>query len=103
MRIFLSRPTWIPPQYKSGVETFLTQLQNLDFDARTLGVSDYPSKSPLDEVIEILGSCHGAIVLGVPQLEVHQGTLKGEAIGEPLILGTEWNHLEPSGTIWKQH
>ncbi len=94
MRIFLSRPTWIPPQYQAGVSTFLTQLENLGLDARTLGVSDHPSKIPLDEVIEILQSCRGAIVLGVPQLEIQQALLKGKAIAEPLVLGTEWNHLE---------
>ncbi|MHB8089976.1 MAG: hypothetical protein ACYDH2_17200 [Anaerolineaceae bacterium] len=94
MRIFLSRPTWIPPKYQAGVNTFLTQLENLGLDARTIGVSDHPTRAPLDEVIEILQSCHGAIVLGVPQLEIQQGILKGETIANPLVLGTEWNHLE---------
>ena len=94
MRIFLSRPTWIAPKYQPGMDTFLTQLENFDLDARTIGVSDHPTKSPLDEVIEILQSCRGAIVLGVPQLEIQQGFLKGNVITKPLFLGTEWNHLE---------
>jgi len=94
MRIFLSRPTWIAPQYQPGVDTFLTQLENLGLDARTIGVSDYPTKSPLDEVIDILQTCRGAIVLGVPQLKIQQGFLKGDVITKPLVLGTEWNHLE---------
>jgi hypothetical protein len=94
LRIFLSRPTWIPPAYDAGIGTFMTQLANLGLDPRTLGVSDYPSKSPLDEVIEILGTCKGAIVLGIPQIEVQTGSLKGAPLSGPLILGTEWNHLE---------
>lgn len=79
---------------QAGISTFMTQLANFGVDARTLGISDYPSKSPLDEVIEILGSCRGAIVLGVPQLEIRDGILKGNSIDAPIVIGTEWNHLE---------
>jgi hypothetical protein len=94
VRIFLSRPTWIATEFQAGMETFMTQLRNLSLDPRTLGVSDYPSKAPLDEVIDILTECKGAIVLGVPQIEVHAGRLKGEALNGNLVLGTEWNQLE---------
>lgn len=94
MHIFLSRPTWIPPEFESGITTFMTQLNNLGLIPHTLGVSDYPSKAPLDEVIEILETCQGAIILGVPQLEVTGGLVKGEKISSPITLGTEWNHLE---------
>lgn len=94
VQIFLSRPTWIAPEFEPGVSTFLTQLDNMGLTPRTLGVSDYPSKAPLDEVIDILASCQGAIVLGIPQIEVKVGILKGKDIVAPLTLGTEWNHLE---------
>lgn len=94
MDIFVSRPTWIAPEFEPGLTTFLTQLDNLGFTPRTLGFSDYPSKAPLDEVIEIMRSCRGAIVLGYPQLEIHSGVLKGNDISSPIVLGTEWNHLE---------
>ncbi len=94
MQVFLSRPTWIAPEFLPGVSTFLTQLDNLGLIPRTLGVSDYPSKAPLDEVIDILSACCGAIVLGVPQIEIETGSVKGDRISAPLTLGTEWNHLE---------
>lgn len=94
MRIFLSRPTWMPPVYQEGIKTFLLHLENLGLDPRTLGVSDHPNKSPLDEVIELIHSCQGAIILGVPQIEIHQGLFKGNPITKQLTLGTEWNHLE---------
>lgn len=94
MEIFVSRPTWVAPEFKAGLSTFLTQLDNLDLTPRTLGVSDYPSKAPLDEVIEIMSSCQGAVVLGYPQLEINAGFLKGGEIKSPISLGTEWNHLE---------
>ncbi len=94
MEIFVSRPTWVAPEFESGLSTLLTQLDNLDLVPRTLGVSDYPRKAPLDEVIEIMATCQGAIVLGYPQLEVEAGFLKGGKINSPMSLGTEWNHLE---------
>jgi hypothetical protein len=61
---------------------------------RTLGSSDYPSKAPLDEVIEIMDECEGAIVLGYPQISISQGEVKGSEIETGLLLPTEWNHIE---------
>lgn len=94
MEVFVSRPTWVAPEFQSGLATFVTHLDNLDLRPRTLGVSDYPSKAPLDEVIDIMRCCQGAIVLGYPQLQVDAGLLKGEKIRSSITLGTEWNHLE---------
>jgi hypothetical protein len=94
MHVFLSRPNWIADEFQEGLDVFLTQLNNLGLDPRTLGVSDYPSRAPLDEVIAILNECKGAIVLGVPQLEIQTGYLKGIPLKQPLTLATEWNHIE---------
>ncbi|HEQ3590677.1 TPA: hypothetical protein VGT17_005440 [Vibrio harveyi] len=63
---------------------------------RTLGSTDYPSKAPLDEVIEIMDECQGAIILGYPQLLVSKGRVKDYDIESDLILPTEWNHIEAS-------
>ena len=38
--------------------------------------------------------CFGAIILGIPQIEVQSGKLKGDEITSPFSLGTEWNHIE---------
>lgn len=85
MNIFLSRPTWIPPEFESGIKTFLTQLENLGLIPRTLGVSDYPNKAPLDEVIDILKDCKGAIILGIPQIEIRAGSIKGSNLESHLL------------------
>jgi hypothetical protein len=65
---------------------------------RTLGASDYPSKTPLDEIISLMDECEGAIILGFPQIRVNEGTLKNDTIsmktGNQLVLPTEWNHIE---------
>jgi hypothetical protein len=94
MQVFLSRPTWVAPEFKTGIDTLVRQLQNLGLTPRTLGVTDYPSRAPLDEVIQLMSECVGAIVLGVPQIRLEAGSLKGVAIRDPLELATEWNQLE---------
>ena len=94
MNIFVSRPTWISSEFEEGLDAFLLTLKNMGLIPRTLGASDYPSKAPLDEVIEIMDECKGAIVLGYPQISVISGTVKDEPLNSPLILPTEWNHIE---------
>ncbi len=94
--IFISKPTYIAPEFKKGLESFLTLIKTYDLNPRTLGVSDHPTESPLDEVIEILNQCVGVIILGYPQIIVKSGTLEGNSIDSktPIILATEWNHIE---------
>jgi hypothetical protein len=94
VKIFLSRPTWIDPQFEEGLEGFMTLLSNLKLEPKTLGVSDYPTKTPLDEVIEIMKHCKGTIVLGYPQIQIDSGQVKNKNIDPPLTLATEWNHIE---------
>jgi hypothetical protein len=96
VHIFLSRPTWVSSEFEEGLNIFLMYLKNMGITPRTLGTTDYPSKAPLDEIIEIMEECQGAIVLGYPQIEVIEGNLKGNKISEKLILGTEWNRVEAS-------
>ena len=94
MDIFLSRPTWAHESFSPGLKTLGTLLGNLGVVPRTLGVSDYPSKAPLDEVIELMEKCQGAIILGIPQIHVSAGLVKSSEITEQFELATEWNHLE---------
>ncbi len=94
MNVFVSRPTWVSPVFDAGLKVFLTSLENIGLTPRTLGSTDYPSKAPLDEVIEIMNECHGAIILGYPQILVSEGKIKGSDIKCDLMLPTEWNHIE---------
>lgn len=72
----------------------MSRLEDLDMNPHTLGVSDYPSKAPLDEVIRLLDHCTGAVIMGYPQIEITQGTVKGKPLSGTLYLPTEWNHIE---------
>ena len=93
--IFVSRPTWISSEFQPGLDHFLSFLKSHELNPRTLGASDYPSKTPMDEVIKIIKSCCGTIILGYPQIQIEKGVLKGEKISEMgLLLPTEWNHIE---------
>lgn len=92
--IFVSQPTWVAPEYRSGLENFKNLLRICGLEPRSIGVTDRPSQSPLEEVMRLMKQCFGAIVLGIPRLKVQSGTLKGEQIKSPLSLGTEWNHIE---------
>ena len=76
--IFLSRPTWATPKFKDGLKAFENILTSYEMNPRTLGVSDSPINTPLDEVISIVNQCVGAIILGYPQIEVKDSVLKGK-------------------------
>jgi len=94
MHIFVSRPTWVSSEFEEGLSIFLMNLANMGLTPRTLGSTDYPSKAPLDEVLEIMEQCQGAIILGYPQLKIDSGFIKDTAIKSSITLPTEWNHIE---------
>lgn len=95
MDVFISRPTWVSDEFKVGLNVFLDKLKDLQLNPRTLGSTDYPIKSPLDEVIKIMDGCRGAVILGYPQIIIEKGIIKDKIIEKDLIyLPTEWNHIE---------
>lgn len=91
--VFVSRPTWVADEFSSGLQLFLARLEDLGLRPRTIGVTDYPVKGPLDEVVELLKKCRGAVILGYPQIHVASGAVKDKTV-ENIFLPTEWNHIE---------
>ena len=94
IEVFVSRPSWIAQSFETGLSGFLDFLKVLDLNPRTLRTTDDPSRAPLDEIISLLDLAAGAVILGYPQIEVTAGSLKGQEIRAPLLLSTEWNHIE---------
>lgn len=92
--IFLSRPNWIPADCQEGLNNFLTLLKSHELQPRTIGTTDYPNKSPMDAVIDLLHECEGAIILGYPQINIVNGQIKNLQIQGTVQLSTEWNHIE---------
>ena len=93
-KVFLSRPNWIAPEFEAGHRAFEKVLSDLKIAPQTIGVTHHPQGSPMDAVIEVMDECDGAIVLGYPQLEIAAGKCKSQPIVAPLLLATEWNHIE---------
>lgn len=91
--VFISRPTCVAEDFQSGLTGFLSFLDTHDIKSRTLGSTDYPTESPLDEVIKIMDDCKGVIILGYPQINMLKGEIKGKET-KNLLLPTEWNHIE---------
>jgi hypothetical protein len=91
--VFLSRPTWISKEYTKGLDNFLGFLSGHNLLPRTIGVSDYPNKSPLDKVISVMNECKGVIILGYPQIIVRTGIVKDKKLRsgsqQQLLLATE--------------
>lgn len=102
MDVFVSRPTWVQESFRKGLDVFLTRLRDLNLVPHTLGATDYPTRSPLDEVIHLLDRCRGAVILGYPQIEVAAGTLRDRRIQAAMHLPTEWNHIE-AGLAYARH
>ena len=93
INIFCSRPTWVSEEFKEGLTGFLAFLGTHGLKPRTIGSTDYPTESPLDEVMRIMDECEGAIILGYPQIYVIKGNIKASEKND-LPLPTEWNHIE---------
>ena len=93
-KIFVSRPTRVLPEHNLGLSKLSEILRQYGLDPRTIGVTDRATRTPLQEVIQLMNQCCGAVVLGVPQIEVRSGTVRGDEIERPFSLGTEWNHIE---------
>ena len=92
--IFLSRPNWIDEKFKPGLNAFYNFLKSLNIIPHTIGGEEKPIRSPMDDVIDLMAKCKGAVILGLPQIEIEKGRLKGEEIKTVLVLPTEWNHIE---------
>lgn len=92
--IFLSRPTWVPSEYQEGLENFLGLLGSQGLSPRTIGTTDKPLRSPMEEVIDLMKVCKGAIILGYPQIVATAGSVKDRSISDKVELATEWNHME---------
>ena len=93
-KVFLSRPTCILPEYQKGMEGFIGWLTGSKLEPMTLGVTHYSNVNPMSAVINLIKKCDGVIVLGIPQITITGGRLKGKKIKTPVSLATEWNHIE---------
>lgn len=96
---FVSRPNWAPPQIEDKLAEFYQLLNDVGFKANTIGKSQAPLRSPFEDVRRLMKRCQCTIVLGLPQIFMHEGTIKHIAIDQPLALPTEWNQIEATMSL----
>lgn len=99
IRTFLSRPNWVPKHIDNHLEKLYIKMIELGFEANTIGKNVTSLASPFDEVVSLMKSCDCTIVLGLPQIRVTAGTIKGEEIESGFSLPTEWNQIEAAISI----
>jgi hypothetical protein len=99
IKTFLSRPNWVPKHIDNHLEKLYLKMADLGFEANTIGKNVTSLASPFDEVVSLMKSCECTIVLGIPQIRITAGTVKGVDIDDSFSLPTEWNQIEAAISI----
>jgi hypothetical protein len=100
--VFLSRPNWVPKHVQKHFESFYPLLAKYGFNPRTIGVNSVALASPFQDVVNLMNKCECTIVLGLPQIRVNAGTVKGKNIERSFSLPTEWNQIEAAISIMQK-
>ena len=96
---FISRPNWAPPVIEAKLAEFYQLLDDMGFKANTIGKSQVPLRSPFEDVRSLMKRCECTVVLGLPQIFMHSGTVKHIQIEKSLTLPTEWNQIEATMSL----
>lgn len=98
IKVFISRPNWVPPALKANLPEFYMLLESIGFSPMTIGTNVVPMRSPFEEVRELMQQCKCTIVLGTHQIIADDAKIKGEPHGR-IILPTEWNQIEATMSL----
>jgi hypothetical protein len=96
---FVSRPNWAPAPIEARLAQFYQLLEDLSFKAHTIGKSQAPLKSPFEDVKRLMKRCQCTIVMGLPQVFMHAGSLKDAPISGRTTFATEWNQIEATMSL----
>jgi len=97
--VFLSRPNWVVDHVEKHFSEFYPLLEEHGFRPRTIGKDVVPLSTPFDHVVQVMRQCQCTIVLGLPQIRVETGRIKGKEIENAFSLPTEWNQIEAAMSI----
>ena len=97
--VFLSRPNWVQEHVEKQFSMFYPLLEEHGFRARTIGKDVVPLSTPFQHVVNLMNQCQCTIVLGLPQIRIATGQLKGKEIEKGFSLPTEWNQIEAAVSI----
>ncbi len=83
-------------QFRDSLETFLRD--QCKVDPRIIGKNEYPDGNPLTKIREVMGSCHGVIVVAYERKFLQEGQEKRTGENPKLLsertYTTPWNHIE---------
>lgn len=91
---FVSRPNWAPPAIEARLAGFYQLLDDTGFKANTIGKTQASLQTPFEDVKRLIKKCQCTIVLGLPQVFMHSGSIKDVVIDKPTTFPTEWNQIE---------
>jgi hypothetical protein len=97
--VFLSRPNWVSDHVEKHFLKFYPLLEKHGLRPKTIGKDVVPISTPFQHVVNLMKECQCTIVLGLPQIYVSAGRLKGKDIEKGFYLPTEWNQIEAAISI----
>jgi hypothetical protein len=96
--VFVSQPTKLTAAQIVVRDWLFVQLDQVGLVPRTVGISDYAPKNPLQEVCILAKHCSGGLVLGFEQLRIETGRSKPGTAQETAVSdqaqASPWNQLE---------
>lgn len=97
--VFGSCPTYLSPEQDAARRLILGEINDAGLEWRSLGRTDFPTRTPLNEVLRLAKHCAGGVILGFSQFETKTGVRKRGTPEEARVKGligvpTPWNHLE---------
>jgi len=96
--VFLSVGRTSTDDQERLVASLEATLRSLEVAPRTVGRNDFSSKAPLKRIEEVLGECHGTVVLAferswAPSVTSRRGSVDQALLSE-VRLPTVWNQIE---------
>jgi hypothetical protein len=96
--IFVSKPGCLNPIQGAHIEILLSKLKDSGLVPKTLERADYPQFGVIGEVRRLLSGCHGALIIGFPELRVSSGTWRpgtpDQTELKDFALPTAWVQIE---------
>ena len=96
--VFLSKPGILDERQHHLVDQVRRMLEEQGMTCQTIERSEYPKFGQIAEVRRLLGGCAGAVIFGLSQLDVRDGTWRHDTAEEApvtnLRLPTPWNQIE---------
>ena len=101
--VFLSKPGVVSEAQRRWLVMAEGLISDAGFALSKLDPEDYPSSGALAEVARRIRACHGAIVLGLPDIEVQKGAWRPDTPASGNLdrrwLATPWSHVEAGMAI----